>query len=370
LNPSGTALLYSTYLGGGSIDAANAIAVDMAGNAYVTGFARSSAFPTTPDAFRTNAIAGGGAFITKLNATGNALAYSTYLGGTFLETFLPANVATSIAVDAEGNAYVAGYTFSQFFPTKKAAQGQFNRGATINCCFECLYNFQPGASPLEDAFVTKLNPSGTGLVYSTYLGGAGQDEAYVIAVDSSGSAYVTGRTCSRDFAGASYAGGASDCFLVKLSPSGRQSVYSRLLGGSGDDAGNGIVVDSAGNAYVAGQTDSVNFPATQSALQQGLGGSVSYVTVDGGANWNPGTGLPNSPVNVVAIDPANPSTIYAGLGSCSMKATGVFKSTDGGNSWRSSGLRGGIIQAIAIDPKQASTVYAGLNPSLQLPSMR
>lgn len=365
LNPSGTAIVYSTYLGGVSSDVAKAIAVDATGNAYVTGFAASKDFPTTPDAFQTKPSTGGDAFITKLNPTGNALVYSTYLGGSgvgaiFNETV---TIARGLAVDTEGSAYVTGYTFSPAFPTKKAAQGQFNRGATINCCFECLYNFAPGISPLEDAFVTKLNPSGTELVYSTYLGGTGQDEAYAIAVDSSGSAYVTGRTCSRDFAGASYGGGASDAFVVKLSPSGRQFLYSGFLGGSGDDAGNGIVVDSAGNAYVTGQTDSVNFPATQSAFQQGLGGGVSYATTDGGGRWNPGTGLPNSPVNVVAIDPANPSTIYAGLGGCSTKAKGVFKSTDGGNSWRSSGLAGWIIQAIAIDPKQSSTVYAGPNKS-------
>lgn len=363
LNSSGTALLYSTYLGGAGDDGANGIAVDAAGNAYVTGLTRSSDFASTPNAFQAKAVTGGAAFITKLSAMGNALVYSTYLGGSMLETFLTANVGTSIAVDGGGNAYVTGYTFSGSFPIRKAVQPQFNRGAIFNCCFECPYTFLPSPSPIEDAFVTKLNPSGSGLVYSTYLGGTGQDESYAIAIDSSGSAYVTGRTCSRDFTSGSYGGGISDAFVVKLSPSGREFVYSRFLGGGGDDVGKGIAVDSAGNAYVAGQTDSVNFPVTQRTFQQALGGSVAHATFDGGSSWNPASGLPNSSVNVLAIDPVNPSTIYAGLGSCSQKATGVYKSIDGGATWRSSGLEGYIIQAIAIDPTRSSIVYAGSNKS-------
>lgn len=365
LNPSGTALLYSTFLGGGDSDGANAIAIDSAGNAYVTGLAASKDFPTTPGAFQTKPSTGGDAFITKLNPAGNALVYSTYLGGSGNVPPASQTVTTGrgLAVDAEGSAYVTGYTFSPSFPTKKAAQGQFNRGATLPCCFACLYNFAPGPSPLEDAFVTKLNPSGTGLVYSTYLGGSGQDEAFAIAVDSLKNAYVTGRTCSRDFGNAPYGGGFSDAFVVKLSSSGRQFEYSSLLSGSGDDTGNGIVVDSAGSAYVTGQTDSVNFPSTQRAFQQGLGGSVAYATADGGSRWSPRAGLPNSSVKAVAIDPTNPSTIYAGLGDCSTRATGIFKSTDGGETWRSAGLGGQIIEAIAIDPKQSSTVYAGRNKS-------
>lgn len=363
LNPSGTALLYSTYLGGAGDDGANGIAVDAAGDAYVTGVTRSNDFASTPNAFQTKPVTGGAAFITKFNAAGNALVYSTYLGGSTFETFLTANVGTSIAVDAGGNAYVTGHTFSRDFPIRKGAQAEFNRGAAFNCCFECLYNFQPSPSPVEDAFVTKLNPSGSGLIYSTYLGGSGQDESFAIAVDSTGSAYVTGRTCSRDFTSGSYGGGISDAFVVKLSPSGREFVYSKFLGGVGDDSGNGIAVDSAGNAYVAGQTDSVNFPVTQNAFQQTLGGSVVYAAFDGGNRWNPASGLPNSSVNALAIDPVDPSTIYAGLGSCSQKATGVYKSTDGGGTWRSAGLESYIIQAIAVDPARPSTVYAGPNKS-------
>ena len=364
LNPSGTALIYSTFLGGRSSDGAYGIAVDAAGSAYVTGYTRSSDFPTSLDAFQTKASSEGDAFITKLKPTGNALIYSTYLGGPgpevdpFTQT---ANVGRGIAVDTNGNAYVAGYTFSSSFPVRKAAQDKLDRGVN-RCCNSCFNMRLPARTPMVDAFVTKLNPSGTGLEYSTYLGGDGSDEGYGVAVDSAGSAYVTGRTCSRDFSSDTYGGGNSDAFVVKLSASGRQFVYSRLLGGRGDDIGNGVAVDSGGIAYVTGQTDSDNFPASESAFQPKLGGSPAYMTIDAGAIWTGGNGLPNSPVNGLAVDPTNPLTVFAGLGGCT-KTAGVFKSIDGGTTWQSSGLSGRIIQAIAIDPKHPSTVYAGAQKS-------
>ena len=358
LSPSGTALVYSTYLGGASNDVANGITVDSEGNAYVTGYAESTNFPTTPGAFQTKAVSGGSAFVTKLNAAGSALVYSTYLGGSGagLSVAPSANVGTGIAVDTEGSAYTVGYTTSPKFPLKRAAQGQFNGGRPFNCCFGCIHQLPFGLDPVEDAFVTKLSPSGSRLVYSTYLGGSGQDEAYGIAIDSSANAYVTGTTCSRDFASNGF-GGATDAFVAKLSSSGREVVYTRLLGGSGDDIGKSIAADASGNAYVAGQTDSIDFPATESALQTRPGGATSYATTDGGASWLSANGLPNSPVNVLALDPTNPLTIYAGLGSCS-KAGGIFKSTDAGQTWKSSGLSDTIVYAIAVDPKNSSVLYA------------
>jgi photosystem II stability/assembly factor-like uncharacterized protein len=211
---------------------------------------------------------------------------------------------------------------------------------------------------LIDAFVTKLNPSGSGLVYSTYLGGTGQEEGLDIALDSAGSAYVTGRTCSPDLPlAAGYSGGFSDAFVAKLSPSGREFVYTRYIGGDGIDTGNGIAVDAAGAAYVAGQTASTNLPTTQGALQAKLAGGAFYATEDGGASWDPGSGLPNQPVNALAIDHVNPSTVYAGTGNCSV-AGGVHKSTDGGATWKLTGLSGVIVQAIAVDPQNGLTVYA------------
>lgn len=359
LNSAGTALLYSTYLGGTNIDGANGIAIDADSNAYVTGYAVSTDFPTTPGAFQTKASIAGSAFVTKLNATGNSLEYSTYLGGSGYGQIegLSANVGTSIAVDSEGSAYATGYTTSPTFPTMRAAQGQLNGGLQFNCCMACLHVLSFGLDPVEDAFVTKLNPSGTELVYSTYLGGTGQDEARGIAIDPSGNAYVTGTTCSRDFASNENAGGASDTFVAKLSASGKKILYTRLLGGSGDDAGNGIAVDASGSAYVAGQTTSVDLPTTQGAFQTNFGGCVSYNSSDGGTSWSPASGLPNAEVNVLAIDPISPSTIYAGLGNC-LRPLGVFKSTDGGDTWKPAGSLNRSVYAIAVDPKSPSTVYA------------
>jgi photosystem II stability/assembly factor-like uncharacterized protein len=352
LNPSGTALVYSSYLGGGSVDAANGIAVDAAGSAYVTGSSASNDFPTTPGAFQTKASSSGDAFIAKLNPKGDGLVYSTRLGGpvSSFVGILPANVGRGIAVDAQGDAYVTGYTFSSSFPLKKSAQREFNRGNVFDCC-GCLYSFVPGASPVEDAFVTKLNSSGDNLVYSTYLGGIGQDEAFAIAIDSAGSAYVAGRTCSPGFRGIG-PGGAIDAFLAKLGPTGKEIDYEIALGGAGNDEANGVAVDSTGNAYLTGQTTSSEFPTTPGTFLRNLGGSVCYITTNSGVNWQAAPGLPNSPVNVLAIDPTDPKKIYAGLNN------GLFGSTDAGDTWRRFVLPGTVVTAIAIDPKTPSTIYA------------
>jgi hypothetical protein len=201
LNATGTALVYSTYLGGSNIDAGLGIAVDSAGNAYVTGFTGSFNFPTTPGAFQTASGGGCDAFVTKLNATGTALAYSTYLGGG------GSDEGCGIAVDSAGNAYVTGFTYSTNFPTTPGA-------------------FQTASGGAADAFVTKVNATGTALVYSTFLGGSSLDQGSGIAVDSAGNAYVTGSTGSSNFPttpGAfqtsSPASSASHAFVTKISPS-------------------------------------------------------------------------------------------------------------------------------------------------------
>jgi plastocyanin len=238
LNASGSALVYSTYLGGSNGDVGQAIAVDPSGNAYVTGFTYSTNFPTV-NPFQ--AAFGGGqddAFVAKLNAAGSALVYSTYLGGTNDDE------AYGIAVDASGNAYVTGRTYSTNFPTASPLQAAYG-GAT-------------------DAFVAKLNAAGSALVYSTYLGGTNTDEAYGIAVDASGSACVTGWTQSTNFPTAnplqSAPSGGEDAFVAKLNAAGSALVYSTYLGGSGYEFGQGIAVDASGNAYVTGLTNSTNFP--------------------------------------------------------------------------------------------------------------
>ena len=255
LNASGNALVYSTFLGGNEFDAASGIAVDAAGNAYVTGKTNSPNFPTTPGAFQTGA---GNVFVTKLNPAGTALVYSTRLGNGVGE------LAYAIAADAAGNAYVTG-TVAGPFPT---TPGAFQRTTTIG----------------PDAFVTKLNPAGTALVYSTYLGGASLDLAFDLALDAMGSAYVVGYTFSRNFPVTpnafqpAHGGGDQDVFVTKLNPVGAALVYSTYLGGNNLDLGYGIAVDAAGRAAVTGETFSTNFPLTTDALP--LSGGIFVARFD------------------------------------------------------------------------------------------
>jgi len=262
LNSTGTALVFSTYLGGSSDDSGMGVAVDADDNAYVTGYTTSPNFPTTAGAFQPNGVAG--AFVTKLNPNG-ALVYSTYLGGS------GGDVGSGIAVDASGNAYVTGTANSSDFPTTAGA-------------------FQVTSGGLRDVFVAKLDPSGSTLVYSTYLGGKDLDSGGAIAIDGQGNAYLTGSShvsgcyCDANFpttpdafqpqfaGGLGPAGSGFDAFFTKLNPAGSALLYSTYLGGRNNDSGNGIAVDSAGNAYIAGSTNSTNFPTTPEAFQPNSGG--------------------------------------------------------------------------------------------------
>jgi len=255
LSPSGTSLVYSTYLGGSIDDIGLGIAVDGAGSAYVTGLTNSSNFPTaTPFDGSLNGTQD--AFLTKLSPAGNSLVYSTYLGGDGTD------YGNGIAVDGVGSAYVTGLTNSSDFPTATPFDGSFNG--------------------VRDAFVTKLSQAGNSLVYSSYVGGSDQDESYDIAVDGAGSAYVTGLTYSADYPTAtpfdgSY-GGSQDAFLTKLSPAGNSLVYSTYLGGSGGDIGLGIAVDGAGSAYVTGYTYSSDFPTASPFDGSSNGSNDAFVT--------------------------------------------------------------------------------------------
>jgi hypothetical protein len=281
-------LVYSTYLGGSGSDKGFDIAVDPVGNAYVTGVTRSIDFPTTPGAFQT-AYTGDGTkgFVTKLDSMGSRV-YSTFLGGDREEK------AESIAVDAAGNAYITGGTNSTNFPTLNAFQEHLGGG----WCSLTGYQYD-----CDDDFVTKLNPQGSGLVYSTYLGGSGGEHAPAIAVDPSGNVYVVGVTfAANDFPVANpiqgtYASATCDnppfadpCFDVtvsKLSPLGGL-VFSSYLGGTGDEGGTGIAVDPSGNIYVAGGTWSTDFPITPGAFQTSLrGGGEGYVAKIGPADNTP-----------------------------------------------------------------------------------
>jgi adhesin/invasin len=256
LTADGSALVYSTYLGGKNNDDGYGIAVDSGGAAYVTGYTQSSNFPTTAGAFQTNLPGSQCAFVTKLSADGSALVYSTYLGGNNNDG------GYAIAVDSNGAAYVAGSTQSNNFPTTTGA----------------YQNALPGS---QSAFVTKLSTDGSALAYSTYLGGSNSDQASAIALDSSGNAYVSGYTSSSDFptaAGAyqiTFAGGSHDVFVSELNATGTALTYSTYLGGSGDDQGYGIAVDSSGAIYVTGSTTSADFPTTPGAFQPAPSGSIN-----------------------------------------------------------------------------------------------
>ncbi len=261
LNPTSGALVYSTYLGGAGFDEAFGIAVDPSGNAYVTGDTTSTNFPTTRGSFQTTKAGGQSAFVAKLNSTGNALMYSTYLGGSdSLVRGGGQNRGFAIAVDSSGNAYVTGSTDSNNFPTVDALQATYNGGI---CGFEAVF-------ACSVAFVTKLNAAGTSLTFSTYLGGgsgalgSGGNIGRGIAVDFEGNVYVVGFTGSTNFPTANALQGAlagsTDVFVAKLNPSGNSFVYSTYLGGSKDDVGNSIAVDSDDNAYITGSTRSTDFP--------------------------------------------------------------------------------------------------------------
>lgn len=250
-------LLYSTFLGGSDADKGQAVAVDGSRAAYITGWTESSDFPTSPGAFDTT-INNKDAFVTKLNAAGSALVYSTFLGG------LSSDFGRGIAVDGAGSAYVTGKTDSTDFPTTPGA-------------FDTTYNDR------GDAFVLKLDASGSSLVYGTFLGGSENDDGRGIAVDGSGAAYVTGEVWSDDYpttAGAfdtTFNGGNTDVFVTKLNAAGSALVYSTFLGGSGSsyegrDAG--IAVDASGAAYITGWTGSDDYPTTAGAFDTTFDGSL------------------------------------------------------------------------------------------------
>jgi uncharacterized repeat protein (TIGR01451 family) len=252
LNAQGNTLVYSMFLGGEANDSTEGVAVDSSGNAYVTGGTKSIGFPITSGAVQDFSAGDTDAYLTKINATGSGLLYSSLLGGTGSDR------GSGVAIDSSGNAYVAGFTSSQDFPTVNAFQ-----------------NF-PGGS--FDGFVAKFDTQASevaSLVFCSYLGGISDDKAYGIAIDSSGNnVYLTGQTSSNNFPVLNPAqpafGGSFDAFVAKISSTGTK-VYATYLGGTGDDRGTGIAVNSAGAAYITGFTSSTNFP-TVTPLQIARGG--------------------------------------------------------------------------------------------------
>jgi hypothetical protein len=313
-----------------------------------------------------------GAYDTRLPLVIDpVLSYSSYLGGASEER------VHGVAVDALGNMIVVGQTYSAEFPTMNAVQ--------------------PNMSGLGDAFIAKIDRSGASVIYATYLGGYHHDWAAAVDVDQAGAAYIVGSTFSPDFPTTSVFRtnnrGESDTFIVKLDPFG-WPVYSSLVGGAGEDYGAGIAVDAFGRAHVAGSTISADFP-TVNPFQASLGGRPVHRTIDGGETWTGGSDAPRTRgVTAFAIDKVNPETVYAGTlsegvfkstdGGTSWTQTGaelppvaitalaiaddslyagthygLYRSRDGGTSWSPVELSGWV-NALAVAPGVPSTVYAGL----------
>ena len=278
VNPSGTALLYAGYIGGSHSENRSKggdIAVDSAGNAYVTGTTDSSESDFFPVMVGPDLTFNGGSdtFVAKVNPSGTALLYTGYIGGEFSDN------SRGIAVDSAGNAYVTGTTSSResTFPVTVGPDLTFNGGS--------------------DTFVAKVNVSGTALVYAGYIGGMNFDDGQGIAVDSAGNAYVTGMATSgeRTFPVTvgpdltyNFGSGGGDAFVAKVNPSGTALLYAGYIGGSINEnnsspvesTGGGIAVDSAGNAYVTGNTNSSEsdfFPVTVGPDLTYNGGSDAFV---------------------------------------------------------------------------------------------
>jgi uncharacterized repeat protein (TIGR01451 family) len=303
LNAAGSALVYSTFLGGGAAllnstdDWGQGIAVDSAGSAYLIGATYSPDFPFTAGAFYTPR-SGLDVFVTKFSPSGSSLVYSARIGGNARDNGL------GIDVDANGNAYLTGYTESEDNPFTPENDGfPVTSGA-----------FQTNGS--FDAFVTKLNPQGSGLVYSTYLGGtADVDRGWGIAVNSAGNAYVVGDTKSGDFPTVNaiqpaYGGGLGDAFVSKLSSTGSSLVYSTFLGGNLTDEGRGIALDSSANAYVTGMTSSFQFPVSN-PFQGSNGGGINNHDDAFVAKISDGTSTANADLSLTMTDSPDP----AGMGS-------------------------------------------------------
>jgi hypothetical protein len=285
---NGSAPIYSTFIGGNGNDIGIGIVIDPAGNAYVAGQTDSSNFPFTQGAFDTSFNGTHDAVILKLNSTGSALIYSTFIGGNQWE------VGFDIAIDATGNVFVTGSTSSANFPTTPNA-------------------FDTIISDL-DCFVVKLDQNGTSLIYSTLVGGSGMEEGYGIVYDSKGNITITGITRSSDFPTSSNAhdriySGNGDAFVFKLNWNGTQLLYSTFVGRRSTDIGWAITMDPQGNAFVTGKTDSKNFPTTGKVYDSSYNGNgdvfvsklnpngtkLLFSTFVGGSN--------NEGGNSIALDP-------------------------------------------------------------------
>ena len=323
-------LVYLSLVNGGGFG--YAIAVDTNGSAYIAGEIFASTLNPTGGGFQTSLLGADNAFITKLDASGTSVVYSTYLGS--------ANgaYADGIAVDGQGNAYVTGGAATGF-PTTAGAYQTTNHGD-------------------YDCFVTKLNGTGSALVYSTFYGGNYYDEGDGIAIDAAGNAYVGGVAGSNDLittAGApqTSSGGGYDGFAIKLNPSGSATTYATYFGGGGSDIVNGtIALDSSGNAYITAQTSSFNLPQVNAVMGPAGTDRGVFKSINSGSTWSlSSNGLQTSTVSALAVDRNSSNTIYAATGG------GVYKTTDGGLNWSNTGAV--YPNGLALAMAGSSTIYVG-----------
>ncbi len=324
-------LQFSTFLGGAQYDYGYAVATDSSNNVYATGFTESSDLATTGGALQTTLPGVQSAFVTKFGSSGS-LVYSTYLGGTAEET------AYAIAADTSGSAYVTGVSYSS------SINGAPGGGA------------QSQNAGGGDAFVAKLNPAGSALSYFTFLGGASSDQASGITLESTNNAYITGYTSSAGLATSGAAqttlGGGLDGFIAKLNPAGSAFTYITYLGGGRPDYPQGIGIDSAGNAYVAGYTDSNNFPSL-SALQPNFPGNPFslFQSLNNGTGWiSFDTGISGAVLDISA-DPVTSGTIVVAT------ENGIYRTTNAGTSWMQQYSAQNVV-SLARSPGVPTKIYA------------
>jgi hypothetical protein len=312
LNPAGNALIYSTYLGGGGVDAGNAITLDTNNSPVIVGDTTSTNLPASAGAVQSRSAGGQDAFVAKLTPKGAALMFMTYLGGSATDH------GAAVVLDASGSVFVAGSTFSTNFHVANASQPQSGGG--------------------EDAFVAKFSPSGSSLLFSTYFGGsggtAGAPEAInAITMGSAGNLFVAGITSSPNLPVTStaaqtvFAGGQTDGFLARLDPATGSVLKCTYLGGSGDDGINGLAIDFYGYLYVAGYTSSTDFPVQSPAQSANAGGMDAFV-----AKMLPSYilfstymgGVGNETANAIAIDSLSSVVIAGQTGSAAFTGSATL----------------------------------------------
>jgi hypothetical protein len=387
INSTGTALIYSTYLGGSGYDYAAALAVDSTNAVWITGDTTSANFPVLNAA---QPAFGGAtdAFVARMDASG-VLQFSTYLGGT------AGDFGTGIAVDGSNNGYVGGFSYGTFPTTAGALQSGSSfvakYGPTGTLVFSALpvygtaqaiavdsageafvtgttnegpfTGMPPGGAQAVnngggDAFVAKLSADGTSLVYFTFFGGTGFDQGTGIAVDTLGNAWFAGQTNSTGLGTTGAAqqtlAGGIDGFVAKLNPAGSQFSYVTYLGGIRQDYLTGLALGDSGSVYLTGYTDSNDFPSV-SPLQSplpGAGTSLSKSTNSAGSFSAFDSNIPGA-VAAISINPSTGSAIV-------LTEVGIYRTTNGGTSWTQqfAGTFSGYSGFIARSPVAPSTLYA------------